>query len=48
MPKQKICDQLLIFVNLYQQTKNEVVSLIFSGEVIDLILQSDWLNKNCA
>ena len=42
--KQKIFDQLLIFVNLYQHAKNEAVSLISSGRIIDLkILQSDWL-----
>ena len=44
MPKQKIFDQLLIFVNLYQHTKNEAISSICSGEIVDLkILQSDWL-----
>ena len=40
MPYQK----LLIFVNLYQHAKNEAVSLIYSGEMLDLkILQSEWL-----
>ena len=44
MPNQK----LLIFRNLYQHAKDEeAVSLICSGEVVDLvvdkILQSDWL-----
>ena len=44
MPNQKIFDQLLIFVNLYQHTKNEAISSICSGEIVDLkILQSDWL-----
>ena len=44
MPNQKIFTQLLSFVNLYQHAKNEAVSLICSGEIIDLkILQSDWL-----
>ena len=36
--------QLLFFVNLYQHAKNEAVSSICSGEIVDLkILQSDWL-----
>ena len=40
MPYQK----LLIFVDLYQHAKNEAVSLIYSGEMLDLkILQSEWL-----
>ena len=40
MPHQKI----LIFVNLYQHAKNDAVSLIYSGEMLDLkILQSEWL-----
>ena len=45
MPNQrKKIDQLLIFVNLYQHAKNEAVSSICSGEMIDLkILQSEWL-----
>ena len=44
MPNQQIFDQLLIFVNLYQHAKNEVVSAICSGEIVDLqFLQSDWL-----
>ena len=31
-------------MNLYQHAKNEAVSLISSGKIIDLkILQSDWL-----
>ena len=36
MPHQKLFNQILIFVNLYQHTKNEVVSLIYSGEMFDL------------
>ena len=36
MSNQKIFDQLLIFVNLYQHAKNEAVSLICSGEIADL------------
>ena len=37
-------DQPLIFVNLHQNAKNEVVFLNCSGETVDLkILQSDWL-----
>ena len=44
MTNQKIIYQLLIFVNLYQHAKNEAVSSICSGEIVDLkILQSDWL-----
>ena len=39
MPYQKIFNQLLIFVSLYQQAKNETISLFWSRE----ILQSDWL-----
>ena len=44
MPNQTIFDKLLIFVNLYQHAKNEALSSICSGEMVDLkILQSDWL-----
>ena len=44
MPNQKLFEQLSICVNLYQHTKNEAVSWICSGEIVDLkILQSDWL-----
>ena len=44
MPDQRIFDQLLILVNLYQYVKNWVVSSVCSGEMVDLkILQSDWL-----
>ena len=44
MPNQNILDQLLIFVNLMQNAKNETVSSIYFGEIVDLkILQSDWL-----
>ena len=42
MPNQKILDQLLTFGNLYQHAKNEAISLIYSGEIVDW-LQSDWL-----
>ena len=46
MPKQKNFNQLLIFVNLYQHAKNEAVSSICFGEIVDLkILQSDWLRE---
>ena len=42
--KQNTFYQLLIFVNLYQHAKNEAVSLICNGEIIDLkILKSDGL-----
>ena len=44
MPNQENFNQLFFFVNLYQQAKNEAVSSICSGEIVDLkILQSDWL-----
>ena len=44
MPNQKIFNQLLIFVNLYQHPKNEAVSFICSGEMVHLkIMQSEWL-----
>ena len=44
MPNQKIFDQLLIFVNLYQHAQNEAMPLICSGGIGDLkTLQSDWL-----
>ena len=31
----KICDQLLIHVNLYQHAKNHAISLICSGDMTD-------------
>ena len=44
MLNEKILNQLLTFANLYQQDKNEAVSSICSGEILDLkILQSAWL-----
>ena len=44
MHKQNIFDKLLTFVNLYQHAKNEAISSISSGEIVDLkILHSDWL-----
>ena len=44
MPNQKSFNQLLILVNLYHHAKNEAISLISSGDILDLkILQSDWL-----
>ena len=44
MPHQKPFNQLLLFVNLYQHAKNEAVSSICYGEMLDLkILQSEWL-----
>ena len=44
MSSEKNLDQLLIFVNLYQHAKTEVISSICSGEIVDLkILQSDWM-----
>ena len=44
MSNQKNLNQLLIFVNLYQRTKNEAISSICSSRIVFLkILQSDWL-----
>ena len=44
MHSQNIFNQLLDLVNLYEHAKNEAVSSICSGEIVDLkILQSDWL-----
>ena len=44
MSSQNIFDQLLIFVILYQDAKNYIVSLICSGEMVDLkVLEFDWL-----
>ena len=44
MPQQKLFNQLLIFVNLYQHTKNVAVWSICTGEILDLkILRSEWL-----
>ena len=41
---EKYSAPLLIYVNLYQHAKNQVISLICSGDMADLkILQSDWL-----
>ena len=43
MSTQKIIDQILIFLNLYQQAKNESTSLIFSGDIVHLrMLRTDW------
>ena len=47
MPIQKIFDQLLIFVNLYQHAKNEAISTICFGEKVYFkVLQSDWLRAS--
>ena len=45
MPNQKVLDQLLIFVNLYQHAKNKTVSTICAGKkTVDLkIQQHGWL-----
>ena len=49
MSSPKIFNQLLLYVNLYQHAKNEVVSLIYSGEIVDLkIMQFDWLRAFCS
>ena len=46
MPQQKLFNQLLIFVDLYQHAKIEAVSSIFSGDMLDLkILQAEWLKE---
>ena len=48
MPIQKIFDQLLSYVNLYQHAKNQAISLICSRDMVnENILQSDWLRKFC-
>ena len=42
-PIQKIINQNLIFWNWYQQKKNQVISLICSGDLAHLKMQqSDW------
>ena len=39
-----IFDQLLIYVNLHQEAKNQAISFICFGDMVDLkILQFDWL-----
>ena len=35
MLTQKFFDQLLIYVNLYQHVKNQAISLICSGDMVD-------------
>ena len=43
----KYFDQVLIFVNLYQHSKDEIVSSMCSREIVDWkILESHWLNRN--
>ena len=42
MPTQKIIDHFF-FWNLHQHTKNQAISLTFSGDIVYLkILQPDW------
>ena len=36
MPNQTIFDELLIFKNLYHHAKNEAISSLCSGEIVDL------------
>ena len=49
MSSPKILNQLLLYVNLYQHVKNEVVSLICPEEMVDLeIIQFDWLRAFCS
>ena len=44
MSEQKLFNELLIFVNLYQHAKNEVVSSTCSGEMLDSeLLQTEWI-----
>ena len=44
MANLKFKKHLLYFLNLYLAAKNQVVSLTFSWDTVDLrILQSDWL-----
>ena len=32
---QKTFDQFLVYVNLYQHAKNQAISLIYSGDMVD-------------
>ena len=43
MPNQKIFNQLLFFVNLYQHAENKAVSSICSEEIVDLKSCDLWL-----
>ena len=46
MLNQNFFDQLLVYVNLYQHAKNQAISMICSGDMVDKkILQCDWLRK---
>ena len=48
MLMKKFFDELLIFVILYQHTKNQAISWICSGDIVDLkMLQCDWLRAFC-
>ena len=43
-PKKNFFDQLLIYVNLNQHAKNQAISHICFGDMVDQkILQPDWL-----
>ena len=46
MPNQKIFDQLLIFVNLYEHAKNEAVPSICSGDMADLKILNFHYGRN--
>ena len=35
MPNQTFFDQLLIYMNLYQHAKNQAISLICPGDMVD-------------
>ena len=43
MPTQKNCDQLLIFVNLYQHAKNQFIPSVHSSDTVNFKVPShDW------
>ena len=45
MPTKQFFDQPLVYVNLYQHAKNQAISLICFGNIVDKkILQSDLLS----
>ena len=46
MPYKKILNQLLIFMNLCQHTKDWAILFICPRDIVDLkILQSDWTRE---
>ena len=43
MLTQNISNQLLIFMNLYKDAKNQAFSPFFSGDIVDVKIEhSDW------